>query len=458
MAHGCARHCRSGVGRAAPVAGGPPQSRRAARPSTEHPACRRAAVRPARLSRGVDPRHRRRGRSAAGAGGLLLRRQARALRGDLRVVAAHASSAGSTSSRPRTRRRRRDVWMRMLEAFVGRWLALHQQPEGRWYALMAARDLAAPTRRGGEGAARVFRSDGACLHRRVAAASPGSSRGQVAWGYQFMLGALLHHLTDRRVERLSQRREPGRRPGRKDVAARLHRRRLSCRARHAATHATPALTRAPNPGDPMTRRFVDLSIFLENDVASDPPGLEPRIQYFTHEHTYEQIAPFFPGLKKEDLPDGEGWAVEMVQLSTHNGTHLDAPYHFHSHDGQGAGRQEARDRDPRSAARMVLPARREAGLPPLRRTATWSRPTTSRPSSKRIGHALKPLEIVVVNTRAGSRYGHTRLRRRPAAAWATRRRCTCWSAACGSPAPTPGAGTRPSSTPRRSTARRRTPR
>ena len=39
---------------------------------------------------------------------------------------------------------------------------------------------------------------------------------------------------------------------------------------------------------------------------------------------------FFPGLEKADLPDGEGWAVERVALSTHNGTHLDAPYHFAS--------------------------------------------------------------------------------------------------------------------------------
>jgi kynurenine formamidase len=80
----------------------------------------------------------------------------------------------------------------------------------------------------------------------------------------------------------------------------------------------------------MTRRFVDLSIYLENDIASDPPGLEPRISYFTHQNTFEQIAPFFPGLRREDLPDGEGWAVEQVQLSTHNGTHLDAPWHFHA--------------------------------------------------------------------------------------------------------------------------------
>ena len=63
----------------------------------------------------------------------------------------------------------------------------------------------------------------------------------------------------------------------------------------------------------MSRRLVDLSIYLENDVASDPPGLEPRISYFTHEHTFEQIAPFFPGLGRQDLPDGEGWAVEMVR-------------------------------------------------------------------------------------------------------------------------------------------------
>ena len=66
----------------------------------------------------------------------------------------------------------------------------------------------------------------------------------------------------------------------------------------------------------MARTFVDLSIFLENDVLSDPPAFAPKIEYFTHENTFAQIEPFFPGLKKEDLPDGEGWAVEMVQLSS----------------------------------------------------------------------------------------------------------------------------------------------
>jgi hypothetical protein len=30
------------------------------------------------------------------------------------------------------------------------------------------------------------------------------------------------------------------------------------------------------------RRFVDLSIYLENDVLSDPPPLAPKITYETH--------------------------------------------------------------------------------------------------------------------------------------------------------------------------------
>ncbi|MEG2632229.1 MAG: cyclase family protein, partial [Comamonas sp.] len=62
----------------------------------------------------------------------------------------------------------------------------------------------------------------------------------------------------------------------------------------------------------MTRKIVDLSIYLENDVVSDPPAFKPEIQYFSHENTVEQIAAFFPGLQKQDLPDGEGWAVEKV--------------------------------------------------------------------------------------------------------------------------------------------------
>jgi len=77
------------------------------------------------------------------------------------------------------------------------------------------------------------------------------------------------------------------------------------------------------------RRFLDLSTAIEPEIPSDPPPMIPVIQYLGHDEGAESMQLFFPGLKKEDLPGGKGWAVEYVQLSTHSGTHLDAPWHYH---------------------------------------------------------------------------------------------------------------------------------
>jgi kynurenine formamidase/sugar lactone lactonase YvrE len=167
------------------------------------------------------------------------------------------------------------------------------------------------------------------------------------------------------------------------------------------TGEPPALTFAK--GHAMTRKFVDLSIYLDNDTSATRRAMRPRSSTWPTKNTFAQIAPFFPGLKKEDLPDGEGWAVELVQLSTHNGTHLDAPYHFHSTMNKKLGESERAisiDEVPLEWCFQPGVKLDFRHLP----TATWSRPPTWRPSSAHRPQ-LRPLEIVVVNTSAGKRYG-----------------------------------------------------
>jgi kynurenine formamidase len=110
----------------------------------------------------------------------------------------------------------------------------------------------------------------------------------------------------------------------------------------------------------VARKLIDISVPLQNDVPADPPGGHPTIQYVDHQQGLPRMLQFFDGLKAEDLPDGQGWAVEMVQLSTHNGTHLDAPWHFHPTMNRGE--------------------------------RSWTIDEV-------------PLEIVVVNTSAGAKYG-----------------------------------------------------
>jgi kynurenine formamidase len=132
----------------------------------------------------------------------------------------------------------------------------------------------------------------------------------------------------------------------------------------------------------MARRFVDISIPLEAGVASDPPIMLPQIDYLDHKMT------------------GDGWAVEMLRISSHNGTHLDAPYHHHS-TMDGGKRAITIDEVPLDwcmnpgvkldfrhlpDGHLVSVAEVEAEL-------------------ARIGHELQPLDIVVVNTAAGAKYG-----------------------------------------------------
>ena len=153
----------------------------------------------------------------------------------------------------------------------------------------------------------------------------------------------------------------------------------------------------------MPRRLVDLSIAISNDVAADPAAMRPSIQYVGHRESFAQLAAAFPGLKPEDLPDGEAWAVETLRVSTHNGTHMDAPWHYHSTTDGGAPSPTI-DQGPldwflRPAVKLDF-----------RRFPDGYVATAADVQSElsRIGHELQPLDIVLVNTAAGAAYGEAR--------------------------------------------------
>ena len=149
----------------------------------------------------------------------------------------------------------------------------------------------------------------------------------------------------------------------------------------------------------MTRRIIDLSVALENNIPADfGPG--PKIAYTNHKQSLPTILPFFPGLKADDLPDGQGWAIEQVDLNTHNGTHLDAPWHFHPTMNEG---ERAWTIDEVPLEWCFQPGVKLD----FRRFADGYVATAADVEAElaRIGHELKPLEIVVVNTSAGAKYG-----------------------------------------------------
>lgn len=154
----------------------------------------------------------------------------------------------------------------------------------------------------------------------------------------------------------------------------------------------------------MGRRIIDISVPLMMGIASDPPHALPKIEYLDHHATAPGMASFFD-IPIEVLPDGEYAAIERCTISTHNGTHLDAPYHYFSmsnHETVAGGEPSMRiDEVPlewcyQPAVKLDFRHLDDGYV---------VQPADVERELGRIGHTLKPLEIVVVNTRAGERYG-----------------------------------------------------
>ena len=151
----------------------------------------------------------------------------------------------------------------------------------------------------------------------------------------------------------------------------------------------------------MTQRFIDLSITLDNETVADPPFMRAKIDYQTHAETVGELGVFFPGVTADQTPDGAGFAAaERITLTTHNGTHLDAPWHYHP-TMNGGERAITIDEVPldwcfRPGVKLDFRGLADGYV------ATAADVETEL---ARIGHDLQPLDIVLVNTRAGAAFG-----------------------------------------------------
>ena len=91
----------------------------------------------------------------------------------------------------------------IVEAFVQPVLRMRASAEGEFYALLVARELSYASPEADRVLRRHFDPMARAYIDALQAALPHASVGDAAWAYQFALGALLHHMSDQRVARLS---------------------------------------------------------------------------------------------------------------------------------------------------------------------------------------------------------------------------------------------------------------
>jgi kynurenine formamidase len=109
---------------------------------------------------------------------------------------------------------------------------------------------------------------------------------------------------------------------------------------------------------------------------------------------------FFPGITEVDLPGGVGWAVEHLTLTTHSGTHLDAPYHYHP----------TMDRGKPSLTIDEIPLEwcfSDGVLLDFRHKPDGAEITSEEVEKEleRIKYEIKPLDIVLIQTGADAAWG-----------------------------------------------------
>ncbi len=146
-------------------------------------------------------------------------------------------------------------------------------------------------------------------------------------------------------------------------------------------------------------RFIDLSMPLDDVIPVDPPFLRPRIEYKDHIGGLKDMYAMY-GILPEQLPDGQGLAAETVTITTHAGTHVDAPWHYHPTMNGG---EKAWTIDEVPLDWFFRPGVKLD----LRHLPSGHLVTAEdlEAALEGIGHELRPFDIVLMHTVASAAYG-----------------------------------------------------
>ena len=137
-------------------------------------------------------------------------------------------------------------------------------------------------------------------------------------------------------------------------------------------------------------RVVDLSHTGGPTPAEPNP---PRLRYTSHEDGAELWEHLF-GIPPGALPSGLGFAGETAELSTHAGTHLDAPWHYAPVSGGEPARRI--DQTPLSRCIGTAVVLDVSDLP----TAHPVTPAEIEERLSKLGHEVSPGEMVLFRTGA----------------------------------------------------------
>lgn len=141
--------------------------------------------------------------------------------------------------------------------------------------------------------------------------------------------------------------------------------------------------------------IYDISIPTE-DSPSEPSPV--KVTRETHEESLATFEYVF-GAKKEDIIDNLGWASDNLSLSTHAGTHVDAPWHYSpTSEGKRA----------RTIDEMPLEWFYHDGVVlDMRHKLQGSAVTVDdlKQALNKINYTLKPWDIVLIQTGADQYWG-----------------------------------------------------